>query len=121
MLTIPSFEHSALVTDDPLLAAQISALFVYPGRYLPVMDGPRMSRPDSDNEVVRRRNALALTAARRVLMGGLSSSAVDGIRPGWKNCTVADQYCEHLQALRGSVKRPRGSLRWGPDNLGVGV
>ncbi|WP_153130493.1 hypothetical protein [Dechloromonas hortensis] len=121
MLTIPSFEHSALVTDDPLLAAQISALFVYPGRYIPVMDGPRMSRPDADNEVVRRRNALALTEARQVLMGGLSSSAVDGIRPGWKNCTVADQYCEHLQALRGSVKSPRGSLRWGPDNLGVGV
>ena len=121
MLKIPAFEHSALVTDDSLLAARISALFVYRGRYLPIMDGPRMSRPDADNEIVRRRNAIVMTGARQVLMGGIPSSAVAGIRPGWRNCTVSDEYCEHLQALRGSVKRPRGTLRWGPDNFGIGI
>lgn len=121
MLTVPSFESSVLLTDDPLLAARISALFARPGRYLPVMDGPRMLRPDADNEVVRRRNAMVMTGARQVLMGGLPASAVAGIRPGWKNCLVSDRYADHAQALRGAVKRPTGALGWGPDNLGVGL
>ncbi len=121
MLTAPSFEHSVLITDAPLLAARISALFVRPGRYLPIMDGPRMSRSDADNEAVRRRNAMVMTGARQVLMGGLPSSAVSAIRPGWRNCSVSDQYGDHVQTLRGSVKRPKGTLRWGPDNLGVGL
>lgn len=121
MITVPSYEHSVLVTDDPLLAARISALFVRPGRYLPIMDGPRMSRPDADNETVRRRNAMVMTGARQVLMGGLSPSAVSAIRPDWKYCTVSDQYDDHVHALRGILKRPMRTLRWGPDNLGVGL
>ncbi len=121
MLSAPTFEHSVLVTDDPLLAAQISAAFVRPGRYLPIMDGPRMSRPDASNEVVRRRNAIIMTGARHVLLGGLPPSAVSEIRPGWENCTISDQYDDHAQTLRGCVKRSKGVLRWGEDNLGVGL
>lgn len=121
MLTVPSFESAVLLTDDPLLAAKISALFTRPGRYLPVMDGPRMLRPDADNEVARRRNAMVMTGARQVLMGGLPASAIAGTRPGWKNCSVSDRYDDHAQSLRGVVKRPTDTLVWGPDNLGVGL
>lgn len=121
MLKIPSFESSVLLTDDPLLAARISALFARSDRYLAVMDGPRMLRPDADNEVVRRRNAMVMTGARQVLIGGLSSSAVARIRPGWKNCSVSDVYDNHVQALRGVVKHPIGDFHWGRDNLGIGL
>jgi hypothetical protein len=121
MLAIPSFELSVLVTDDPLLAARISALFARPGRYFPVIDGPRMSRPDADNEVVRRRNAMVLTGAQRVLMGGLPAPAISAIRPGWREVIVSDRYDDHVQALSGTVRRPAGTLRWGPDNLGIGL
>jgi hypothetical protein len=121
MFTVPSYAHAVLVTDDPQLAARISALFARPGRYLPVMDGPRMSRSDADNETVRRRNAMVMTGAGHVLMGGLTPLAVNAIRPGWTNCTVSDQYEDHVQALRGTVKRPTRALQWGPDNLGVGL
>jgi hypothetical protein len=117
MLTVPSFEHSVLVTDDSLLAARISALFARPGRYLAVMDGPRMSRPDANNEAVRRRNAIVMTGARQVLIGGLPPSAVTAVRPGWRTCAVSDLYEDHVQALRGNVKRPTYALRWGRDNL----
>lgn len=121
MLKAPPFESAVLLTDDPLLAARISALFARPGRYLPVMDGPRMLRPDADNEVVRRRNAMVMTGARQVLIGGLPASAVAGISPGWKNCSVSDLYDDHAHALRGVVKRPTGAFRWGRDNLGIGL
>lgn len=121
MLTVPSFEQAIIVTDDPLLAARISALFVHPSRYLSIMDGPRMSRPDADNEVVRRRNAMIMADARLVLVGGISSTAATAIRSGWRNCTVSDHYEDHIQALRGTVRRPASVLRWGPDNLGIGI
>lgn len=121
MLPIPSFESSALVTDDPLLAAQISSLFRRQRFYFPVIDGPRMSRPDADNEAVRRRNALVLVRARNVLLGRMSPEAIAAVRPGWKNCTVADAYEDHVLALRGVVRRPASALRWGTTNLGVGL
>lgn len=121
MLTTPSFEHTVLVTDDPLLAVQISTLFLRSGRYLPIIDGPRMLRSDAENEIVRRRNAIVKTGARQVLIGGLPPSAVKAISPGWKNCFISDQYEDYVQRLRVSIRHPRGSLRWGPDNLGVGL
>ena len=121
MLNVPSFVHSVLITDDPLLAARVSSLFVRPRRYFPVIDGPRLGRSDADNEVVRRRNAMVLTGSRHVLMGGLPPPAVIALRPGWRNCTVSDEFDEHVRALRGVVGRSRGTLRWGSDNLGVGL
>ncbi|WP_155831822.1 hypothetical protein [Hylemonella gracilis] len=80
-----------------------------------------MLRSDADNEIVRRRNAMVMTGARQVLIGGLPASAAAGIRPGWKNCSVSDLYDDHAQALRGTVKRPKGAFRWGRDNLGIGL
>ena len=121
MLAVPAFEQTVLVTDEPLLAARVAALFVRPGRYLPVLDGPRMARQDSENEVVRRRNALVMTGARHVLMGGLSAPAMEAMRPGWRSCSVSDHYEDHVVALRGVVKRPATALEWGPDNLGAGL
>jgi hypothetical protein len=121
MLAVPAFEKAVLVTDDPLLAARVAALFARPGRYLPVLDGPRMARQDADNEIVRRRNAMVMTGARHVLLGGLSTPASEAMRRGWNTCSVSDHYEDHVAALRGVVKRPATALEWGPDNLGVGL
>jgi hypothetical protein len=122
MNNVPAFENTVVIADDPVLAARISSLFGRPGRYLPVMDGPRMVRPDWSNEVVRRRNAIVMTGARHVLLGGLPQEAAAAMRPGLPNCMVSDELEEHVQALRGSLKRPpKGVLAWGTDNLGIGV
>ena len=80
MLRTPSFGPSVLVTDDVLLAARISSLFSRPGSYFPVMDGPRMLRPDASNEALRRRNAIVMTGARHVLLGGMISQATSAMR-----------------------------------------
>jgi hypothetical protein len=96
-------------------------MFARPGRYFSVMDGPRMLRLDADNEVVRRRNALVMTAARQVLIANVSPEAATAMRRGWPNCTVANTFEELVPSLRGLVKRPSQTLRWGPSNLGVGL
>lgn len=121
MLKAPSFENSVLVTEDPILAAQVSALFVRPGKYLPIISGPRMKRQDAANEIIRCRNAMARIGARQELLGGLSPSANSAIGAGWSNCTISNNYDDHAQALKGQVRHPKGILRWGPNNLGIGL
>jgi hypothetical protein len=120
MLYAPTFQDCALVTDDALLAAQVSALFTRQGRYFPVMDGPRLGREDAENETIRRRNALVLAGIEQVLIGGLPDDAAVAMAVGWPRCAHHDAYPD-LKAIVGGRSRSRGALHWGKDNLGVGV
>ena len=120
MLYAPTFQDCALVTDDPLLAAQISALFTRQGRYLPVIDGPRLGREDAENETIRRRNALVLAGVKQVLLGGLPDDAAAAMAVGWPRCAHHDAYAD-LRAIVGGRSRSSGALHWGRDNLGVGL
>src|SRR5574340_1580152 len=76
MSSIPPFEIAAIVGDSPTLVAEIASLFTRPRRYLSVIDGPRMTRPDWTNEVIRRTNALAKAQSRRVILAGLNADSV---------------------------------------------
>jgi hypothetical protein len=119
---VPAFESVVLVTDNPPLAAKVSALFTRPDRYFPVIDGPRMGRLDAENEVVRQRNAMVMTGATQALIGGdLPAGAIAALGASWKSRTISERYEDFVEALRGSVKRPGDSLSWGPDNLGIGL
>lgn len=78
-------------------------------------------RPDAENEIIRCRNAMDRIGARQVLLGGLSPSADKALGAGWNNCMISHKYVDHAQALRGRVRHPKGILRWGPNNLGIGL
>jgi len=80
-----------------------------------------MARPDADNEIVRRRNAMVMADPRQVLLCGLAPQAAAAMGRGWGNCIVADAFEGHVQALRGVIRRPTNVLRWGRTNLGVGL
>lgn len=120
MLYAPTFQDCALVTDDPLLAARVSALFTRQGRYFPVIDGPRLGREDAENETIRRRNALVLAGIKQVLLGGLPDDAAAAMAVGWPRCAHHDAYAD-LRVIVGGRSRSSGALRWGRDNLGVGL
>ncbi len=119
--TSPKFESAALVTDDPVLAAQVSSVFKRSGHYFSVMDSPRMGRADAGNEVIRRRNALAKSAANHVFLGALSDEALTAITHGggsFQEVTGVDAVAE---VLRGKLSRPKKKLHWGKTNLGIGL
>lgn len=123
MIAIPSFEHVAIVGDDAWLAAEISSLFTRPRRYLTVMDGPRLTRPDYTNEVIRRTNALSLAQTRRVVFANLpadQSCALSERQPAGMFIS-ANTREEARSALRGWTKGPAEKLAWGRDHLGVGL
>lgn len=123
MVAIPQFETVAIVGDKPTLVAEIASLFTRPRRYLPVIDGPRMCRSDSSNEVIRRRNALAKAQSRRVVLADLQIDSVqhlsgDGPAGVFISVSSVD---EAATALKGWVKGPSERMAWGSANLGGGL
>ena len=119
--TPPSFDNSALVTDDAVLAAQVSSIFRRPGRYFSVIEGPRMGRADVSSEAARRRNALAKSGADHIFLGALADDACAAMISGGGRFEVVQNMEAVLQALRGKLSRPRKQLHWGPTNLGIGL
>ena len=54
-----ALSRTAIVSDDPFLAGELSCALARRGHYLCVLDGPRLTRDDRDAEAIRRTNALA--------------------------------------------------------------
>lgn len=121
MHAVPPFESTALVADDAVLAARVSSLFTRPGRYLPVIDGPRMDRPDSSNEVSRRLDAVRRVGAKRLFLVGLDPRGVAAMKRRLAAGVDVAGYDQLRSQLKGYVKLPREQFQWGTDNLGVGV
>ncbi len=119
-LRCPTLSRTAIVTDDEFLAARLSCAFAQRGVYLPVLDGPRMTRPDHRAETTHRRNALARMKTKRLLVGGLPADAqaamLAGLPDGFARI-VEDADIGH------SIAGPavRTPLRWGRDRIGTGL
>lgn len=123
MAVIPNFETVAIVGDKPTLVAELASLFTRAGRYLAVMDGPRMSRPDASNEVIRRTNALVKVRPRRILLAELPQSATQAMSVGWSpemavSVSTVEAACP---ALKGLTNVPSERMPWGCSNLGIGL
>lgn len=121
-LACPTLSKTAIVSDDPYLAAQLSCTFAEPRTYLPVLDGPRMTRPDHAVEVIRRNNALARLHPSRILLGGLPPDAERALAarlPRGLTTIVTDAgSVSHVASQSITRKAP---LRWGLEHVGLGV
>ena len=118
----PAINETAIVTDDPYLAASLSCVLARKQTYLPILDGPRMTRPDRRAEVVRRTNGLARARARSALIGGMPGDALAALRAALPKrlVTEVDMNCVELFAHDEQVlEAPR--LKWGRHRLGQGL
>ncbi|MFQ8433989.1 hypothetical protein [Amaricoccus sp. W119] len=108
------------MSDDAELAAMLSCIMGRKGSYLPVLDGPRMGRPDSDNEAVRRVNAIARGAVRKVTFGNLDPGQAAAMQallpPGAVGSVTEEAVAQYYQAREDWPK-----LRWGRSMIGVGL
>lgn len=117
----PDLHRTAIVTDDPHLAASFSCALARRGSYVTVLDGPRMNRHDADTEVVRRNNALARLNAKKVILAGLSNEGAAAMvaslpRKCANLCTAGD-----IPTFAPPERTARAPLRWGHDAIGAGV
>jgi hypothetical protein len=114
-------QRAAIVTDDPRAAAHFSCALARERSYLAVLDGPRMTRDDSDGEVVRRNNALARLNAKRVILTGLPADATAAMLSKLpRQCAILCSPAE-ATAMAPAERRAREPLRWGRDGIGVGL
>lgn len=116
----PPIRKLAILSDDAELAARLSCIFNRPGYYLPILDGPRMTRPDGRGEAVRRNNAIAKAGVMRIALADLTAEQHDAMANLLPSKSILTITANELDAtLR---ERPAPSvLKWGRNNIGVGL
>lgn len=118
----PLLSTQAIVSDDAELAAALSSALARPGTYLPVLDGPRLSRPDRESEIIRRVATIARAGTKRTLLAGLSAEASDAIIGKLPQNHTKVVGFDDVAALSLNPKRAvRPRLIWGRDRIGLGL
>jgi hypothetical protein len=123
-MKVPALLPTLAITDDAQLAAHISCAFARQGTYLPIIGGPRLTRPDRDAEVTRRNNASARAKPDIILLAGLSADAHDAIMrrfaPRLRSKIKPLARASDLDDF--GLEAPRSSpVAWGRDRIGIGL
>lgn len=118
----PRLSSNLIIADDARLAARVSCALAVPGAYLPVIDGPRMARPDIDAEVARRNNAAARTKATRIIAAGLSNDSFNALANGFRPKLLPKMLrigaASELNFAHPFLEPP---ITWGRDRIGIGL
>lgn len=119
----PRFAPSVVVGDDALLLAEITTLIARRSAYLPLLNGPRLQRPDRDHEVIRRSNAIAKVQPTSVIFAGLPEATCDMFSPFPRGTLVRRiQHADEAIAAGIANRRIAGEpLYWSRTYIGVGV
>ncbi len=67
----PTLCRSAVITDNVGLAARMSLALAAPGHYVPILEGPRITRDDRKLEVIRINNAVGRSKPETIILGDL--------------------------------------------------
>ena len=111
---VPKLHKTLIIGDDAILCAQVCAALCQKGRYLTLLDGPRMNRPDSDHEIVRRTNVAAKLLPENIVLVGISESTCAELKKNFGQVPVyqIENYSEFqslpLYSPRRRVKRISG-------------
>ena len=119
----PRFAPLVVVGDDALLLAEITTLVAKRSSYLPVLNGPRLQRPDREHEVIRRSNAIAKVQPQSVIFAGLPEATCDMFSPFLRDIVVrrVQQADELIAAGIANRRIDREPLYWSRTHIGVGV
>ncbi len=118
----PVLSTAAIVSDDPEMAAALSSALACRRTYLPVLDGPRLTRPDRESEILRRVATIAHAGTKQTLLAGLPAEARDALlnklpQSHTKVVGFGDVAVLSVDPYR--AERPR--LVWGRDRIGLGL
>jgi len=122
-IKVPSLNHTAIISDDAPLAAQLSCLLAARGVYTAVLDGPRLMRDDRDAEVTRRHNAIARLQPNRILLAGLPNefaAAMEASLPR-RRCRRVATVQDALDLIPAADAAHRPALSWGRSRIGIGL
>ena len=120
----PLMSRNLVIADDARLAAQLSCALSEPGRYLPVIEGPRMTRADSDAEIARRNNAASRIKPEAIFLAGLPDDTAAALSarftPRHRSRLRRIVTSEDINGLH-SGRTSLPPLTWGNDRIGIGL
>jgi hypothetical protein len=108
--------------DDALLLAEIATLIAKRSAYLPLLNGPRLQRPDREPEVIRRSNAIAKVQPQSMLFAGLPDATCDMF--SFPRGTVVRRIHHADEVIAAGIANRRihaEPLYWSRTHVGVGV
>jgi hypothetical protein len=121
-LKYPLVSDAVIFSDDAKLAAQVASLLATSGAYLPIIDGPRMQRPDREAEVIHRINAAARSRAMRIFLAGLADESADALSQKLdKRRPVRIRSSNDLAAISTNRSKATRPFMWGNDRVGIGL
>jgi hypothetical protein len=119
----PILCRSMVITDDAQLAARMSCALAAPGQYVPILEGPRMTRDDREAEAIRLNNALGRGKAETVFLAGLpvetSAFLAANFAPRLRPMLRQIQSGKEIDHMHGS--RQNEPLQWGREHIGLGL
>jgi hypothetical protein len=120
---VPKLHSVLVIGDDAILCAQVCASINKKRGYLTVLDGPRMQRPDSDHEIVRRNNVAAKLLPEYIILIGLSDLANQELANRFNSIptyTISSfEDFSRLPIFRAKPEKNR--IVCNPNNLGRGL
>ena len=105
------------------MLAQVSSIFNQRKTYLPIIDEPRMQRPDADSEVVRRNNIVARLKPNAIIFADLPSKITTQFLRHFPQILVHSVSTAD-DAKNLNIDHPRlanGKFSWGNDRIGLGL
>jgi hypothetical protein len=113
-----------VIADDARLAAQLFCVLSETGRYVPLIEGPRMSRADRDAEIARRNNAASRVKPEAIFLAGLTDDTVAALTarftPRLRLRLRRIVTLEDINALHDG-RTTSIPLHWGNDRIGIGL
>jgi hypothetical protein len=120
----PLMSPNLVIADDARLAARLSCALSETGRYLPVIEGPRMSRADSDAEIARRNNAASRVKPEVIFLAGLPDDTAAALTarftPRHRSRLRRIVTSDAIDGLH-SGRTTLPPVTWGNDRIGVGL
>jgi len=120
---VPRLPSLLIIGDDPFLVAQLSSVLAKKGHYTPVVDAPRLTRMDADNEVLRRNNVAARYQPKSIILAGATKiikESFQGHLPD-KIVDYVDSIEDFKTTKAAPSKWPEDKFVWGKDNVGIGL
>jgi len=122
-ITSPKLSSFLIISDDPLLTAQLSSVLARRGHYTPVVDAPRMARSDADNEVKRRNNIAARYHTKSIILAGVTENVKQSFKRYFPDEIV--DYVQSIEDLKitkvAPTSWPGSKFVWGKNNIGIGL
>jgi hypothetical protein len=109
-----------VIGNSAPLVAQVSSALAQKHAYLPIVDEPRIHRPDASNEYIRRHNAAARVKARHIIFVNVDDAIIEGTNLPTER-VIRINRLEDLFACENLTLRNKGYLDWGMRNIAIGL